>query len=63
MIKEYEEQKNKQAYNLYQSKKLYVKARAIIFKDNKILLLKNINKKTGKIKYMKELLKKPEKTI
>lgn len=52
MIKEYEEQKNKQAYNLHQSKKLYVKARAIIFKDNKILLLKNINKKTGKIKYM-----------
>lgn len=52
MIKEYEEQKNKLAYELFKQKKLYVKARAIIFKDNKILLLKNINKKTGKIKYM-----------
>lgn len=52
MNEEYEEQKNKLAYELFKQKKLYVKARAIIFKDNKILLLKNINKKTGEIKYM-----------
>lgn len=52
MNKEYEDKKNKLAYELFKQKKLYVKARAIILKDNKILLLKNINKKNGKIKFM-----------